>query len=284
MLLERDGLSPADLRDQVRTLITYTHRRGLSLDQCMIARGGGKLLTSCLFIDAPGRMSTVFIPSQARFLTPAAAELLGQTTPMARDRGVRVVQGLVGPHATREREVFKQAGYTFLAELMYLESDLTRPVLTDKHPPALEWEIYDPGKRGQFGQVLQGTYQESLDCAKLTGVRPIEDILDSHQAAGEFDPSHWRIGMLDGKPAGVLLLAYIAERGSFEVVYMGVLPGYRGRGVGVGLLTRAVELAREHGVMTLTLSVDAINVPARRLYAGFGFQERSCREVWIRVL
>ncbi|HOW72390.1 MAG TPA: GNAT family N-acetyltransferase [Phycisphaerae bacterium] len=286
MLLEREGLSAGDVRDHIQTLIRYTRRRGLSLNQCMIAREGGRLLTSCLFIDAPGRMSTVFIPNRARFLKPpeTVTQLLRQTTPMARDRGVRVVQGLVAPAAAMERSIFEQAGYTFLAELIYLESDLAKPVLTDKHPPILEWETYEPGKRQRFGQILQGTYVESRDCAKLTGVRPIDEILDSHLAAGEFDPDHWRIGVLDGEPAGILLLAYLAERATFEVVYMGVLPACRSRGVGTGLLTKAVELGRERGVMTLTLTVDAVNAPARKLYTAFGFRETSRREVWIQIL
>ena len=286
MLLEREGVSPADLRDHVRTLITYTHRRGLSLDHCMVAREGSKLLTSCLFVDAPGRMSSVFIPSQPKFLQPAEnlVQLLRHATPMARDRGVRIVQGLVAPQAGLERSALEQSGYGFLAELIYMESDLAKPILTDKHPPALEWETYEPARHERFGQVLQGTYAESLDCAKLTGVRPIEEILESHRATGEFDPTHWRIGTLAGEAAGILLLAYIAERASFEVVYMGVLPTFRGRGIGVGLLTRAVELTREHGVMTLTLTVDAVNAPARKLYSAFGFRETSRREVWTQAV
>jgi mycothiol synthase len=285
MLLDREGGSTGDLREQVRTLIDYTRRRGLSLDHCMVAREGNKLLTSCLFVDAPGRMSSVFIPSQVKFLKPTdhLVRLLGHATPMAGDRGVRIVQGLVSPQATLERSVLEQAGYSFLAELIYLESDLAKPILTDKHPPALEWETYEPARHEYFGHVLQGTYAESLDCAKLTGVRSVEEILDSHRATGEFDPSHWRIGTLAGEAAGILLLAYIPERTAFEVVYMGVLPAFRGRGVGVGLLTRAVELTREHGVMTLTLTVDAINAPARKLYAAFGFRETARREVWIQV-
>ena len=286
MLMEREGLSDNDLREHVRTLIAYTKRRGLSLENCMVDRDGGRLLTSCLFIDAPGRMSSVFIPSQAEFLKPTdhLVELLRHATPMAHDRGVRIVQGLVAPGATLERSAFEQSGYTLLAELIYLESDLSKPVLTDKHPPALEWATYEPAEHERFGRVLQGTYVNSLDCAKLTGVRPIAEILDSHRAAGEFDPSHWRIGRLNGEDAGILLLAYLAERSSFEVVYMGVLPVFRGRGVGIGLLTRAVELTREHGIMTLTLTVDAINEPARRLYDAFGFRETTRREVWIQAM
>jgi GNAT superfamily N-acetyltransferase len=53
---------------------------------------------------------------------------------------------------------------------------------------------------------------------------------------------------------------------------IGVVGAARGRGVGGALLAALLELAREQGHRTLSLSVDRQN-PARRLYERVGFRD-----------
>jgi ribosomal protein S18 acetylase RimI-like enzyme len=54
---------------------------------------------------------------------------------------------------------------------------------------------------------------------------------------------------------------------------LAVLPGQRGRGVGHALLAAAESHARAAGCCKLTLEVQEDNLPARRLYARFGFDD-----------
>jgi ribosomal protein S18 acetylase RimI-like enzyme len=54
---------------------------------------------------------------------------------------------------------------------------------------------------------------------------------------------------------------------------LAVLPGQRGRGVGHALLAAAESHARAAGCCKLTLEVLEDNLPARRLYARFGFDD-----------
>jgi ribosomal protein S18 acetylase RimI-like enzyme len=54
---------------------------------------------------------------------------------------------------------------------------------------------------------------------------------------------------------------------------LAVLPGQRGRGVGHALLAAAESDARAEGCCKLTLEVQEDNLPARRLYARFGFDD-----------
>ncbi len=51
---------------------------------------------------------------------------------------------------------------------------------------------------------------------------------------------------------------------------MGVVPAWRGRGVGGALLDALVDAARDAGSVALSLSVEPDN-PARRLYERLGF-------------
>ncbi len=52
---------------------------------------------------------------------------------------------------------------------------------------------------------------------------------------------------------------------------IGVAPGWRGRGVGGGLIDALIGRARARAIGAISLSVDAAN-PARRLYERCGFQ------------
>jgi len=54
--------------------------------------------------------------------------------------------------------------------------------------------------------------------------------------------------------------------------------------MGAVLRRRAVDIAREHAVNTLCLTVDVGNVPAQKLYRKFGFRETSRRDVWLAIL
>jgi ribosomal protein S18 acetylase RimI-like enzyme len=285
-LLERPGVTPAEIDEQIDALLRYTLRRQVSLEHCMIAREQGRLAGACLCIDGAGRLSTVFIPTQSRFLAASTVMvgLLEEVARQGRLRNVQLLQATVVPGTRLESDVYRQAGFERLAQMIYMDSDLTQPLRSPQPIVDVEWLTYDNAVHPLFARVVQETYERSLDCVGLNKVRHIEDILASHKAAGEFEPRHWFVARVGGQPAGVILLSRVPERWALEVVYMGVLPAWRGRGCGAGLLLKALETAREQALATLTLTVDATNEPALRLYARFGFRETARREVWLRKL
>lgn len=286
LLASRSSLSRAEISQQTDLLIRYVQKRGLSLEQCLVARSEGRMLASCLCVDAPGRTSTTFSPTdiESPAVAEAVVELLMEAARRAATRDVRLLQGLVPPQARAEGDLYARAGFVLLAQLIYMESDLTQVVLPTKVARGLTWWTYSADRHELFARVVQGTYEDSLDCAALTGLRCIEDVLASHRAVGEFDPACWQVGVKENEPVGVILLAYVPETTAFEVVYMGVLPQQRRRGHGATLLARGVEIARQHAVTKLTLAVDAANEPARTLYDRFGFRETARRDVWIKLL
>jgi mycothiol synthase len=67
------------------------------------------------------------------------------------------------------------------------------------------------------------------------------------------------------------------------VIYLGLTPAARGRGLGRAVLRHALELARAH-VPRLELAVDLRNMPAVRLYQAAGFTARDRRAVHLTVL
>ena len=132
---------------------------------------------------------------------------------------------------------------------------------------------------------MQATYTGSLDMPELEGTRGLEDILAGHQAAGLFVPERWRLGRIPGEPeaAAVLLLTQAPGRDAWEVIYLGLTPSARGRGLGRAVIRHALELARGQAPV-LELAVDLRNTPAVRLYRDTGFTPRDRRAVHLAVL
>jgi ribosomal protein S18 acetylase RimI-like enzyme len=105
-------------------------------------------------------------------------------------------------------------------------------------------------------------------------------VLASHRATGDYLPEHWYVARVDGSDAGVLILAGSPTRSAIEIVYMGVAPSHRGRGLALAMLHRALSISRTKRAESLILAVDASNMPAARVYEKFGFQRVAAREAW----
>lgn len=286
VLLSWPGMPRHVLDERIDVLESYAQARSMSLDECLCAVDEEWILAATLCLDSPGRTSTLLLSPGTNLsrVADAVVALLAETERRAISRHVQLLQGMVPPDAAYEGVVYSRAGFTHLARLIYLQSELSRLILPDQSLAELSWENYRPETHALFAGVIEGTYTDSLDCGSLNGLRSMEDILASHRATGQFEPLLWQVGLRSGQPVGVLLLAYMEEHKSLEVVYMGCLPECRRRGHGAMLLRHAVALARERGIPRLTLSVDEKNVPARKLYGRFGFGEVMRRDVWMKVV
>lgn len=81
-----------------------------------------------------------------------------------------------------------------------------------------------------------------------------------------------RISMLVDTPTGALTLRSL-DAETDEIVYLAVLPEYRGKGFSAQLLGEAVSLARKRGKRFLQLGAPAEHPAAKRLFATYGFAE-----------
>lgn len=283
-LIDRYGLADPAIEERVRMLEDYAGTRGLSLDHCLMLAEGNFAHAVCLCLDSPGRTSSVLISPGAGMpaLRRHVNKLLERAEQEAARRRVQLLQGMVAPECSDESLLYAAAGFKHLATLLYMQNELGS--IESRPTRGLKWETYSPQTHVLFARVIEGTYQDSLDCGSLNGVRHIEDILASHRATGRYDPYYWRVGLAGGEPVGVILLAHMEEQQTFEIVYMGCLPDYRNRGYGSALLAHGVELARGRGLPAMSLSVDERNRPARKLYESFGFHEVTRRDVWIKLI
>jgi ribosomal-protein-alanine N-acetyltransferase len=83
----------------------------------------------------------------------------------------------------------------------------------------------------------------------------------------------------------VLLLARTAAHGTAELVYLGLVPAARGRGLGDIVMRQALHIVGASGVAnTLALAVDAGNAPALRLYHRHGMRRIGTKVALMREL
>ena len=174
-----------------------------------------------------------------------------------------------------------------ITDLLYLARETAPPLPGPDRPPPLDfqWQPFDPSIEGEFREAMQATYQGSLDMPELEGARGLDDILEGHRAAGLFVPDRWRLGRIPGEPSAlaVLLMTAVPAREAWEVVYLGLSPSARGRGLGRAAIAHALAAAREHAPI-LELAVDLRNTPAVRLYRSTGFVPRDRRAVHLALL
>jgi ribosomal-protein-alanine N-acetyltransferase len=89
-----------------------------------------------------------------------------------------------------------------------------------------------------------------------------------------------RIALFEDEPAGFCLCSMAAEE--CEVLSCGVIPAFRGRGIGRVMVGRAVAEATSRGACRVFLEVAESNEAGRRLYAGLGLRAVGRRRCYYR--
>ena len=89
-------------------------------------------------------------------------------------------------------------------------------------------------------------------------------------------------GQADGTPtsAGFALLRVVGQES--ELLTLGVIPPWRSRGIGAGLMARALDSAAVAGASAMMLEVAEDNRAGRRLYDRFGFVAVGRRKAYYR--
>ena len=182
-----------------------------------------------------------------------------------------------------DAELLVAAGFRHVSDLLYLVC-LADDFPTASPSPELQFEPYSPALHARFAQLVDATYENTLDCPAVNGVRSIDDVLQGYRATGHFDPGRWFIVRHQGEEIGCLILTDYPEHAIWELIYMGLLPAARGRGRGLKIVRHALWLARQAARNRLVLAVDAADGPALRMYAAAGFRSWDQTSVYIRFL
>jgi ribosomal protein S18 acetylase RimI-like enzyme len=204
-----------------------------------------------------------------------------------------LAQALLERHETPQAAGLEAAGFLRLGELAYLAwtNGSSAPVV--EAPPGIELASFSSLSGDERDEllvrILKKTYIETQDCPELCGLRDARDVLDSHRAVGAHDPNLWWL-LFDGDPSsggepeGCMLLNPCPEQDSVELVYLGLAPALRGRGIAAHALAVGLHAMRARPEARLTCAVDTRNTPAMRLYDRFGFERIGGRVPFVRAI
>lgn len=284
LVVASHGAAPAaELDAQVDAMLSWISGSYEAVQHAhVVATDAGRPVSACLCFVTPGRVGMLYLPG----ISPdpndqdVAAMVVRRVIEGAAGRGLNFVQVVLDPAGGAERRVLSSAGFRPLATLEYMERSSAGAAPRARGPDDVDWRSYVHAEQARFAAVIEATYQGSLDCPALTGLRSMDDVLASHRSTGDYLPEHWYLVRHDGSDSGVLILAGSPMRSALEIVYMGVVPSQRGRGLALTMLHKALSVARAKRVESLILAVDALNAPALRVYGNFGFQRVATREAW----
>ena len=257
----------------------------------IVALRGGRIVGSCVWVPGAGRCATVQAPRLAEWDEEVASRLIRGAVRASAEDGARFIQAVAEPEGRSPlARAIARAGMERLAVLAYLRRKVTeadaRPVVeSTSHyrartagPKGIVWKRWTPWRRRKFARTIARTYEGSLDCPAMAGLRTAQDALATHRATGVFWAGAWHLALEGREAVGVVLTSEVEGRG--DLVYLGVVPEARRRGIGKALVAQAVRDTARMGLPALAVAVDTENGPAWRLYARAGFKEVRRRLVW----
>jgi ribosomal protein S18 acetylase RimI-like enzyme len=279
---------------QVMEFLQHADSRGIDVRDTCVAERGGKLLAAVLPVYSPGHTCLLLAGEVGPGDVAVAVEsVVNAACAAAAGRGTHLAQVLLEPTDSMGLALYAALGFKRMAELLYLQASVRRRAPVVPLPPGHEWIRYSPATHQLFATTIAESYRYSLDCPGLNGLRDIEDVIAGHKASGEFDPDLWFVliekvtapdAAARSAPRAVLVLSRLPRTDAVELVYLGLTPAARGRGLGVMVLRHALSTVARIDRARLTLAVDSANVPALRLYYRQGMQQIASKVAMMRDL
>ena len=278
--------------DEQETRIAETvrsaERGALNLDGLLAAEADGQLIGAALLMHQADGVTLVWPPViSCQAHDPKAVEnaLMKRLCEEIDLKQSTLAQVLLAPDDTAEFELISRFGFEHLTDLFFMARTLTSDDFQlSQNDGEVEFDTFDDSRADEFADVIERTYQHSLDCPFLDGFRSGRSALVSHRLSGQFDPAGWRLYRKGTESIGVALMSEHPEQNAIELVYFGIVPEFRGRGYGRRLLADCVQGAAITGRGVLFLAVDCGNIYANDLYGELNFSELARRRVMARRL
>ncbi len=273
----------------VRNALTLLAGGEIDPEGIFVARQEERLCGVQVAILLRGASGLLWLPRTA----PPDADLEDRLVQAALDwlrrRGAKLAQAIVHPDAAHEAAPLLRRGFQHVTRLRYLELNLDKA--PQESPPLeggakggsrLRLETYAAQNSYLFKETILRSYEGTLDCPELNGIRTIEEVVAGHIAQGHFRPERWWLAFEQDRPVGVALTTEVPDLGAWDLSYVGIVPEARRRGLGRAVTTHILHAASAAGVHHVSLAVDRRNLPAWNMYAHLGFTPFDHREVYLR--
>jgi ribosomal protein S18 acetylase RimI-like enzyme len=276
---------PDDVRLSLREGVLLSSRHDpTAIGELWRAVGTGGLTVGAVWAQVrPGGTAVVW-PPQWRVAPQAGTRdpLLSALLHALAERGTTLAQSLLWGREAPEATTLVSCGFRHLADLCYMVA----PAASESAEQArsaepVEFAAFDVAARQHLAEIIEQTYQGTLDCPALDGLRASADVLDEYRTIGESGTDLWRVVRAEGADVGCLLLADHPGQDQVELVYMGLVPAARGRGWGAAIVRQALRTAAARRRARVVLAVDAANEPALKMYGRAGFVEFDRRAAYL---
>lgn len=212
-----------------------------------------------------------------------ASRLIESACAWLRLHGSRLVQIIISKSQSYHKLHLTSNGFSYITELVTLVHELTRHRSLLRFDERLKIDTYSENLVEDFKQTLLRSYENSLDCPEIVGLRSIEEILAGHRAQGQYEPLNWWLARQNNQAIGVVIQVDHNERKERELAYIGIIPEMRGMGLGRQLMQRIIGRAKADGMRRVILGLDSRNIPAWHLYTRLGFEEVDREQVFLRI-
>jgi mycothiol synthase len=249
----------------------------------LVARAREKICGVQVCVPLGGASFLFWLPATHRQgATESLEDILVQAgLAWCRQQGGKLAHAIFSPADAGPATALVRNGFARLTQLLYLGHDLHN--LAEAPATVASFEAFAPANEATFRHALARSYDGTLDCPELNGVRTIDEILDGYRREGPFRPECWWLVRIVDQPVGVVILTEVPEGPAWDLSYVGIVPEARRKGLARAATCRALHAARDARAAELVLAVDARNVPARALYQSLGFVETEVRDVYLHL-
>lgn len=270
-------------KNKGQTLLSALSTRPVESFQFIAAKGSG-IKRAVLIVKNAGSTAT-FLATEplSKSDIKNISKLIREGVQLLNHHETTIAQTIMRVGSTLLKQAFKSAGFSTLANLMYMECTRLKE-LDSRNIDQLTFVSMDQRDDNILGSIMLQTYDGSLDCPKIHGLRSVQDIIDGHRKTEHYNAQLWSIAELDGRPVGVLLLNPTTEPRCIELAYLGVAPWARNEGIARAIMNHCVAEGKKFGFSKITLAVDADNFPAVGLYKKWNFHISSVRLAMIQKL
>jgi ribosomal protein S18 acetylase RimI-like enzyme len=245
----------------------------------------GAIQAAAALAMCPGRTALLFLwPVDGPLTDQIVAALASTAAREAEPAKLVMIQALLEEDQTVIIRGLAQAGFRRLAELVYMQRPTRPKFAAASFGSGFTLRAYSPETHGLFAQTIVASYEGTLDCPGLLGMREIEDVIASHKGPGRFVPALWLALCHQDQGVGVMLINAVDDLGAGELVYLGLTAPWRKQGLARKLVQQGLHLSCENGLAELMLAVDRQNEPAMRLYQSVGFTATTSRIAWVKAM
>ena len=284
---ERGGMARRlEIRARRSSFDALCRQYNISATNQVVCLQNDQVAAAGLWVPNPGKSAICYLPP-SRYLQGREAQTaacLKAAAGEAAAAGMKMIQGIFDSEEKILPGIYQSAEYQLLAVLQFMEHTARWTLPEIQLPDDYDLETYRPDTHELFKQAIGASYEQTLDCPAMSGLRSLDEVIVGHQHAGTFDPALWFVLVHQARGVGVLILTYHASMNSLDVTYLGIGHAHRGRHLGSFFMNQTRKIMRLTGARTSTLAVDERNTPAVGLYRKVGYRPTQRREVYFLPL